>query len=135
MLSADGEPTGYENLLISAKLYALSTAERKERITESLQFMDLSNAKDKLVRHYSGGMIRRLEIAQSMLHRPVVDEPTVGLDPTAKHSVWQRIRDLRQRFGTSVLMTTHDMEEADQLCDKVAFMHTGKLVASGSPWS
>lgn len=136
MLSADGELTGYENLLISAKLYGLSSAERKDRIAEALQFMELTNAKDKLVRHYSGGMIRRLEIAQSMLHRPVVlflDEPTVGLDPTAKHSVWQRIRDLRQRFGTSVLMTTHDMEEADQLCDKVAFMHAGKLVASGSP--
>lgn len=84
----------------------------------------------------SGGMIRRLEIAQAMLHRPrvlVLDEPTVGLDPTAKHAVWQRIGDVRQQFGTSVLMTTHDMEEADHLCDTVAFMHQGRLLASGSP--
>lgn len=136
MLSADGDLTGYENLLISSKLYGLSRAERKERIAEALQFMELTSAQDKLVRHYSGGMIRRLEIAQALLHRPVVlflDEPTVGLDPTAKHSVWQRIQDLRQRFGTSVLMTTHDMEEADHLCDTVAFMHSGTLVASGPP--
>jgi ABC-type multidrug transport system ATPase subunit len=80
-------------------------------------------------------MIRRLEIAQSMLHRPAVlflDEPTVGLDPVAKRSVWARILDLRRQFGTAVLMTTHDMEEADHLCDVVAFLHQGHLVAMGT---
>jgi ABC-2 type transport system ATP-binding protein len=136
MLSADGDLTGYENLLISAKLYGLTRAERAQRIGEALEFMDLDRVKDKRVRHYSGGMIRRLEIAQCVLHRPSIlflDEPTVGLDPTAKHSVWQRIRELRQQFGTSVLMTTHDMEEADELCDTVAFLHEGKLAANGSP--
>jgi ABC-2 type transport system ATP-binding protein len=136
MLSADGELTGYENLLISAKLYGLSRADRTERIAQALAFMQLEDAANRLVKHYSGGMIRRLEIAQSMLHRPQVlflDEPTVGLDPTAKHSVWQRITDLRQQFGTSVLMTTHDMEEADHLCETIAFMHQGKLLATGSP--
>ena len=136
MLSADGELTGYENLLISAKLYGLSRASRTERIGQALEFMQLTEARDRLVKHYSGGMIRRLEIAQAMLHRPRVlflDEPTVGLDPTAKHAVWQRISDLRLQFGTSVLMTTHDMEEADRLCDTIAFMHRGSLLASGSP--
>src|SRR5579872_5364086 len=94
MLSADGDLTGYENLLISAKLYGIPRSERARRIAQSLEFMELSNAAQKSVRHYSGVMIRRLEIAQSMLHRPAVlflDEPTVGLDPVAKRSVWARI--------------------------------------------
>ena len=136
MLSADGELTGYENLLISAKLYGLSRLERDERIGRALEFMQLEEARHKLVKHYSGGMIRRLEIAQSMLHRPQVlflDEPTVGLDPAARRSVWQRILDLKQELRTSVLMTTHDMEEADHLCDSVAFMHQGRLLTMGSP--
>jgi ABC-2 type transport system ATP-binding protein len=98
--------------------------------------MDLSHVAGKLVKHYSGGMIRRLEIAQSMLHHPTVlflDEPTVGLDPVAKQAVWQNVRDLREEFGTTILMTTHDMQEADELCEKVAFMHAGRLAAIGSP--
>lgn len=136
MLSADGELTGYENLLISAKLYRIPRAEREARIRQALDFMALNEAADKLVSHYSGGMIRRLEIAQAMLHRPAIlflDEPTVGLDPSAKHTVWQRIRDLRDEFGTTILMTTHDMDEADHMCETLAFMHQGRLVAQGSP--
>jgi len=136
MLSADGELTGYENLLISAKLYGLPRNVRRERIDEALHFMEIEGAADRLVSRYSGGMIRRLEIAQSMLHRPQVlflDEPTVGLDPLARHAVWERIRLLRQQFGTTILMTTHDMEEADQLCDSVALMTLGRLVALGAP--
>jgi len=136
MLSADGDLTGYENLSISAKLYGLTRAERNERIAQALSFMELADAQHKMVRHYSGGMIRRLEIAQSMLHRPQVlflDEPTVGLDPSARHSVWQRILQLRKEFGTTVLMTTHDMGEADYLCDQVAFLHRGVLLAKGTP--
>lgn len=136
MLSADGDLTGYENLLISAKLYGLTRTEWNERIAQALQFMELAEAQHKMVRHYSGGMIRRLEIAQSMLHRPQVlflDEPTVGLDPSARHSVWQRILELRKEFGTTVLMTTHDMGEADYLCDLVAFLHRGMLLAKGPP--
>jgi ABC-2 type transport system ATP-binding protein len=88
------------------------------------------------VKQYSGGMIRKLEIAQSMLHRPAIlflDEPTVGLDLVAKQSVWKNIRDLREEIGTTVLMTTHDMQEADELCDAVAFMHSGQIAALGSP--
>ncbi len=136
MLSADGDLTGYENLSISAKLYGVPRSERAERIAHALEFMDLSHVARKLVKQYSGGMIRRLEIAQSMLHRPRIlflDEPTVGLDPIAKQSVWQNIRALRQEFGTTILMTTHDMQEADQLCETVAFMHGGQLAAVGSP--
>jgi len=104
MLSADGDLTGYENLLISAKLYGIPRTEREQRIAQALDFMELGNVSDKLVKHYSGGMIRRLEIAQSMLHRPSVlflDEPTVALDPFAKQAVWQNIRDLRREFGTT----------------------------------
>jgi ABC-2 type transport system ATP-binding protein len=136
MLSSDGELTGYENLMISAKLYGLSGAERRRRIGEALDFMDLSDAAERLVGHYSGGMIRRLEIAQSMLHRPSVlflDEPTVGLDPAARHGVWRHIEQVRGEYGTTVFMTTHDMDEADRLCETVAFMHRGKLAGFGTP--
>ena len=118
MISADGELTGRENLVISAKLYGIPSTERKRRVDEALAFMDLSDVGDRLVSHYSGGMVRRLEIAQAMMHRPRVlflDEPTVGLDPVARHSCWQRIRELRTQYGTSIFMTTHDMEEAETL--------------------
>jgi len=136
MLSADGELTGYENLLISAKLYGIHRKERAPRIAEALEFMELTEAASRRVKQYSGGMIRRLELAQSMLHRPAVlflDEPTIGLDPVAKRSVWERIRELRERFGTAILITTHDMEEADELCDTVAVLHHGRIAALGSP--
>ena len=81
-------------------------------------------------------MIRRLEIAQSMLHRPRVlflDEPTVGLDPAARRAVWDHIEELRSRTGATIILTTHQMEEADSLCDRIAIMHTGNLVAEGTP--
>jgi ABC-2 type transport system ATP-binding protein len=136
MLSADGDLTGAENLLISAKLYGIRGQERERRIAEALEFMDLREAAARRVKQYSGGMIRRLEIAQSMLHRPEVlflDEPTIGLDPVAKRSVWERIRDLREQFGTTILMTTHDMAEADGLCDTVAILHQGHIASLGSP--
>ena len=136
MLSADGGLTGRENLTLSAKLYAIQGSERKERIDQALAFMGIAEVGNALVRTYSGGMIRRLEIAQSMLHRPAVlflDEPTVGLDPRARHAVWDRLRELRSQFGTSTLLTTHDMEEADALCDEVAIMHRGRIVVTGTP--
>src|ERR1700686_5412106 len=136
MLSADGELTRYENLLISAKLYGIPRSERARRIAQALEFMELAHVAGKRVRQYSGGMIRRLEIAQSMLHRPSVlflDEPSVGLDPSAKRAVWERVGELRREFGTTILMTTHDMEEADRLCDIVAVMHRGVLAAMDTP--
>ncbi|MCL4466835.1 MAG: ATP-binding cassette domain-containing protein [Chloroflexi bacterium] len=136
MLSADGTLSGYENLLISAKLYDIPGKEREQRVRAGLAFMGLTDAADRLVRQYSGGMIRRLEIAQATLHRPpllFLDEPTVGLDPLARRAVWEHIADLRAEFGTSILLTTHLMEEADNLCTRVAIMHLGKVVALGTP--
>jgi len=136
MLSSDGALTGYENLLIFAKLYDIPRPERDSRVRAALAFMGLTDAADKLVRDYSGGMIRRLEIAQSMLHRPrllFLDEPTVGLDPLARNAVWDHIEQLRADYGTTIVLTTHLMEEADSLCSRVAIMHLGKVAAIGSP--
>jgi len=136
VLSADGTLTGYENLLIFAKLYDIPRAERESRIRSALAFMGLEDAADKLVREYSGGMIRRLEVAQSMLHRPQVlflDEPTVGLDPLARKAVWEHIARLRTDYGTTIFLTTHYMEEADSLCHRVAIMHLGEVAAIGTP--
>ncbi len=136
MLSADGTLTGYENLLVFARLYDIPRKECDERVRQALAFMNLDDSADKLVRTYSGGMIRRLEIAQSMLHRPpllFLDEPTVGLDPGARRAVWEHIEQLRSQFGITILLTTHLMEEADALCSRVAIMHHGKVVAIGSP--
>jgi ABC-2 type transport system ATP-binding protein len=136
LISADGNLTGYENLLIFAKLYDIPRGERERRIRESLELMQLQEAGDRMVHTYSGGMIRRLEIAQSMLHRPYVlflDEPTVGLDPIARNAVWERLRRLRDEFGTTIFLTTHAMEEADALCDRLAILHRGAVVVEGSP--
>jgi ABC-2 type transport system ATP-binding protein len=136
MLSADGMLTGRENLLFSARLYGIAAGERRRRIADALQFMGLADAADRLVRTYSGGMIRRLELAQSMLHRPAVlflDEPTIGLDPLARHAVWDRLRSLRRDFEMTVLLTTHDMEEAESLCGRLALLHAGRLAVTGRP--
>jgi ABC-2 type transport system ATP-binding protein len=136
ILSADGTLTGYENLLVFARLYDIPAAERLPRIREALKVMGLVDAADRLVRTYSGGMIRRLEIAQSMIHRPrllFLDEPTVGLDPLARNAVWDYIRRLRTEFGMTIFLTTHYMEEAEELCDRVAIMHLGRIAALGTP--
>ncbi|MGB9764787.1 MAG: ATP-binding cassette domain-containing protein [Candidatus Saccharicenans sp.] len=136
LISADSTLSGYENLLIFAKLYDLPQSEREKRVRGALHFMGLDEVADKLVKNYSGGMIRRLEIAQSMLHRPrllFLDEPTVGLDPAARRAVWEHIMDLRNQFGTTIFLTTHLMDEADELCTRVAIMHLGKVAAIGSP--
>jgi ABC-2 type transport system ATP-binding protein len=135
-LSADGNLTGYENLLAFAKLYDLPHSMRKLQARKVLALMGLEEAADKLVRTYSGGMIRRLEVGQAMLHSPPVlflDEPTVGLDPIARKAVWDHLEQLRQQTGMTILLTTHYMEEADSLCDRVAIMHLGHLMALGSP--
>ncbi|HWQ26084.1 MAG TPA: ATP-binding cassette domain-containing protein [Chlorobaculum sp.] len=136
MLSADGALTGAENLMLFAKIYGIPRSERRSRVVSALQFMGLSDVGTHLVSSYSGGMIRRLEIAQSMLHRPRVlflDEPTVGLDPVARHQVWQKLKEMRASFGTTILLTTHDMEEADELCDRIAILQSGNLAVAGSP--
>lgn len=136
LLSADGALTGYENLLLSARLYGLPREERGVRISEALTLMGLAESATKLVKTYSGGMVRRLELAQAMLHRPAIlflDEPTIGLDPVARHALWDRLRDLRRDYGMTVLITTHDMEEAEALCDALAIMHAGRIAVVGSP--
>jgi ABC-2 type transport system ATP-binding protein len=136
LISADGTLTAYENLLIFAKLYGVPRKEREARIQYALAFMGLNESANRLVREYSGGMIRRLEVAQSMLHRPRVlflDEPTGGLDPLARETVWQRISELRREHNTTIFFTTHLMEEAEQWCTRIAFLHLGRLVACDTP--
>lgn len=136
LLSADGALTGYENLMLSARLYGLPSAQRIARVGEALAFMGLADSARKLVKTYSGGMVRRLELAQAMLHRPAIlflDEPTIGLDPMARHSVWDRLRDLRHDYGMTVLITTHDMEEAEALCDELAILHAARIAVVGTP--
>lgn len=136
LLSADGDLTGYENLLLAAKLYGMRGKSCQEQILEVLEFLGLAQVKDVLVRHYSGGMIRRLEIGQALVHKPHVlflDEPASGLDPAARKTLWQHLLEWRSQYHTTILITTHDMEEADTLCDRVAFMYEGKIVLVGSP--
>lgn len=134
-VSVDGSLTGFENLLIFAKLYDLPRNDRNARIGEALEFMGLTADAHRLVGEYSGGMIRRLEIAQSTLHRPKVlflDEPTVGLDPIARDAVWGHLIEMRVSYGTTLFFTTHYLEEAESHCDRIAIMQRGKLVALGT---
>jgi ABC-2 type transport system ATP-binding protein len=135
-LSADGTLTGYENLLIFSKLYDIPPRRRKQQIAEVLEFMGLEDAAHRLVRTFSGGMIRKLEIAQAILHQPQIlflDEPTVGLDPVARTQVWQLVQQLRREYGTTIFLTTHFLEEADHLCHRVVIMNQGKEIITGSP--
>jgi ABC-2 type transport system ATP-binding protein len=135
-LSADGGLTADENLQLSAKLYGLPRRVRRERIAEVLRRLGLQGSADRLVSTFSGGMIRRLELAQAMLHRPAVlflDEPTVGLDPVARHAVWDHLREMRRDFDLTVLLTTHDMDEADALCDRLAMLRAGTIAVCDTP--
>lgn len=135
-LSADGNLTGYENLLIFAKLYDLPRRTRQARIHEVLDYVGLEDASEQLVRTYSGGMIRRLEVAQSLLHQPRVlflDEPTVGLDPVARQAIWEHLLHIKTRREMTIFLTTHSMEEADSLCSRIGIMHRGKIATIGTP--
>lgn len=136
-LSADGGLTARENLVLSARLYSIPAREINPRIEETLKYIGLmTDFADRLVKTFSGGMIRRLEVALAMLHRPKIlflDEPTIGLDPVAKRAVWEKLLDLKKDFGMTILMTTHDMDEADNLCDRLAILHKGKITALGTP--
>ncbi len=136
LISADGDLTAYENLLLLAKLYGIPKEDREDRIEEVLKFMDLHEVADQLVNTFSGGMIRRLEVAQALIHKPSVlffDEPTVGLDPAARKTLWNYIHELKKHSNITILMTTHDMDEADRLCDVVALMHMGHIVVMDTP--
>jgi ABC-2 type transport system ATP-binding protein len=135
-ISVDGDLTGYENLLIFAKLFYVDKKEREDRIVQALEFMELDKRADDLVKHYSGGMMRRLEIAQALVNRPrvlLLDEPSIGLDPFSKREVETQVRELNRKFNMTMLITTHDMVEADDLCDRVAIMNAGKIAVIDSP--
>jgi ABC-2 type transport system ATP-binding protein len=136
LLSSDGSLTGYENMLLSARLYGIPRREQGARIASALARMGLSEQAGHLAGRYSGGMIRRLEIAQSLLHNPAVlflDEPTVGLDPSARETVWDHVLDLRATFNTTMVVTSHHMEEIDQFCDRVALIDRGRIAVIGTP--
>jgi len=136
LLSTDGSLSGYENLLASARLYHLPRGERRDLIANALSDFGLSDAANRLVRTYSGGMIRRLEMAAAMLHKPHVlflDEPTLGLDPQTRNHIWDYIRRLNAQRGITVFFTTHYMDEADRVAGQLAIIDRGKIVAQGAP--
>jgi ABC-2 type transport system ATP-binding protein len=136
LLSADATLTGRENVLLFAKLFDVPRRQRAGRVDAALAAMGLSSAEGRLVKTYSGGMIRRLELAQALVSSPsllVLDEPTVGLDPIARSDVWDYISRLRESAPITVLMTTHYMDEADTYCDRISLMHAGSIRATGTP--
>ncbi|MEY9841612.1 ABC transporter ATP-binding protein [Streptacidiphilus sp. EB103A] len=135
-LSADGDLTGRENVSLFARVYDVPRRERGPRVAEALEAVALTDAADRLAGSYSGGMVRRLELAQALVSAPrllILDEPTIGLDPIARTSVWDRIDEIRHATGMTVLVTTHYMDEAEQYCDRVALMHRGRIRALGTP--
>jgi len=137
-LSAEGALTGTENVALFARLFDVPRSVRRAQVTDALSMMGLADAKDRLAKTYSGGMIRRLELAQALVSAPrllILDEPTIGLDPVARAGVWERIDAIRARTGMTVLVTTHYLEEASGSCDRVALMHRGRIRAVGTPSS
>jgi ABC-2 type transport system ATP-binding protein len=134
--AVDSMLTGRENLDFHGRMYGLSGALRKERIKEVLELVDLTDKADVKLQDYSGGMQRRLEIARGLMHRPHIlflDEPTLGLDAQTRRHIWQYIRNLNKQEGVTIVLTTHYMEEADHLCNRVAIIDNGKIVAQDSP--
>jgi len=133
--SLDDRLTARENLEIHGRLYHMKRDERKKRIKEVLKMVELEGRANSLVKTFSGGMRRRLEIARGLMHKPRIlflDEPTLGLDPQTRRHIWDYIEKLRKE-GVTVLLTTHYMEEADHLADRIAIIDKGKVVALGSP--
>ncbi|MFI8234687.1 ABC transporter ATP-binding protein [Streptomyces sp. NPDC085900] len=135
-LSADAGLTGRENVALFARVFDVSRRERGARVAQALAAVDLTDAADRLAGTYSGGMVRRLELAQALVSAPrllILDEPTIGLDPIARTGVWEHINAVRDATGMTVLVTTHYMDEADQYCDRVGLMHRGRIRALGTP--
>ncbi len=135
-ISVDGALTAWENLDFYGRVTGVPRRERRERIAEVIETMELQQMLDRLARTLSGGMLRRLEIASALLNRPRVlflDEPTVGLDPNARAMVWERLRALREQSGTTILVTTHLMEEAERHCDRLGVIDHGRLIEQGEP--
>jgi ABC-2 type transport system ATP-binding protein len=135
-MTSDGDLTVWENLSIYSKLYSIPSGERERSIDELLELVDLTQWRDAPARNLSGGMRRRLEIARGLVHRPKIfflDEPTTGLDPVSRVAVWEMIGEIKKKRNLTVLITTHYMDEADRLCDRIAIVDHGKLVALDSP--
>ncbi|MFG6197002.1 ABC transporter ATP-binding protein [Nonomuraea sp. JJY05] len=135
-LSADASLTGRENVSLFARVFDVPRRERAGRVGQALEAVGLADAADRMAGTYSGGMVRRLELAQALVSAPrllMLDEPTIGLDPIARTSVWEHIMAVRAATGMTVLVTTHYMDEAEQYCDRVALMHKGRVRALGTP--
>ncbi len=134
--SVDADMTARENLQMHADLYGVPVSEQNDRIQSVIELVRLEDRVDTFVSTYSGGMRRRLEIARGLLHYPKVlflDEPTIGLDPQSREHIWDYIQKLREREGMTIVLTTHYMEEADRLCDRVAIIDHGRIVALDRP--
>ncbi|MEM3055406.1 MAG: ATP-binding cassette domain-containing protein [Candidatus Bathyarchaeia archaeon] len=134
--TADEDLTGHENIILCADLYGIPREVSKKRAIELLELVELTQFKDKKVETYSGGMRRRLELACGLINRPKVlflDEPTLGLDVQTRAATWDYIRKLKKEFGMTLFMTTHYLEEADALCDRIAIIDHGKIVVTGTP--
>jgi len=134
--SSDDMLTGYENLHLHSMLYSVPRHTRQSRIDEVLELVGLTERKHDQVKTYSGGMRRRLEIARGLLHKPKVmflDEPTLGLDPASRESMWKYVKRLVHEEKVTVILTTHYMEEADMLCDRIGIIDKGKIVALDTP--
>ena len=128
--------TGRENLQLHARLYGIPARERSRWIEEMLELVDLTQRADDLTKTYSGGMRRRLELARGLLHRPAVlflDEPTLGLDPQTRARTWEYIRKMAQKEKTTVVLTTHYMEEAQLMCDRIGIIDAGRIIALDTP--
>jgi ABC-2 type transport system ATP-binding protein len=131
----DPRQTGRDLLILQGRLFGLSAREASQRARELLALVELEEAADRLIKGYSGGMRRRLDLASALVHEPEVlflDEPTTGLDPASRLTVWDEVRRINQR-GTTVFMTTQYLEEADQLCDRLAIIDGGRIVREGTP--
>jgi ABC-2 type transport system ATP-binding protein len=134
--SLDDELSAWENMELHAVLYGVPSASLRPRVTEMLGFVDLLDRKDSLVKTFSGGMKRRLEIARGLLHHPKIlylDEPTVGLDPQTRNHIWEYIQRLNQKEGITVFLTTHYMDEADKVANRVAIIDHGKILVQDTP--
>ena len=134
--TADEDLTGYENILLCAALYGIPKTFSKKRASELLELVELTAFKDKRVQTYSGGMRRRLELACGLINQPQVlflDEPTLGLDVQTRAATWAYIKKMKEEYGMTIFMTTHYLEEADALCDRVAIIDHGKIIVVGTP--
>lgn len=133
--SLDDDLTAYENMQLHAVLYSVPVKELEARIKDLLTFVELLDRKDNLVKTFSGGMKRRLEIARGLLHHPQIlflDEPTLGLDPQTRNHMWQYVQELSKKEGMTVFFTTHYMEEAERIAQRIAIIDHGKIIAIGT---